>query len=278
MRAPDEIVLATDLSPASAAAVNVVRELARLFKAKVVLLHIFQYTPKHRYKIPVEWMVEIIRNDTQNKLEEVKKLFQQAELEAEVVILENGHAANQIIDFVQSCRNPLLAMGTHAAGGMARFMLGSTAEEVLRHVHCPVITVGPHVVFPAENSSPFRNILYATDFSDASLAAIPFIDALRQLTGAHLRVLHVLPDIDSEATAEQFEVVRKLFQTSGCEEYVTLHGTHVSQVVVHEAEQYSAALLFLGVKRSSAFAAHTLPKITFQIIAASPCAVLTVSS
>jgi hypothetical protein len=48
--------------------------------------------------------------------------------------------------------------------------------------------------------------------------------------------------------------------------------------VVNEPERYPADLLVLGVKRASAFVAHVAPKIAFQIVAASPCTVLTVSS
>jgi hypothetical protein len=48
--------------------------------------------------------------------------------------------------------------------------------------------------------------------------------------------------------------------------------------VVNEAERQPADLVALGVKRASAFVAHVAPKIAFQIVAASPVAVLTVSS
>jgi lauroyl/myristoyl acyltransferase len=77
MRNPDQIVLATDFSPASTAAVPIASMLARLFKASVILLHIFQYVPKHRYRVPVEWMVEIIRKDVQSKLAEAKRILNQ---------------------------------------------------------------------------------------------------------------------------------------------------------------------------------------------------------
>jgi nucleotide-binding universal stress UspA family protein len=45
-----------------------------------------------------------------------------------------------------------------------------------------------------------------------------------------------------------------------------------------EAERYPADLLVLGVHRASAYASHLAPKIAFQVIAAAPCAVLTISS
>jgi hypothetical protein len=33
-------------------------------------------------------------------------------------------------------------LGAHARGAVARFLLGSTAEAVVRRAHCPVLTIG----------------------------------------------------------------------------------------------------------------------------------------
>jgi nucleotide-binding universal stress UspA family protein len=283
---PDQIILATDLSPASNAAVSIASRAALIFKAKVTILHVFPYVAPHRYKIPVEWMIEIIRRDVQSKLDKTKRTLSELGIQAEVMIVEDGIPSQQILDFVQSCGTPLLVMGTHAVGGMERFLIGSTAEEVLRQARCPVITVGPHVAPAAGNDPYFHKVLYATDFSEASLAAVPLAVALRRSSAASLRVLHVSAAPVSPAPDEdqRFDPIRQALRVNGAgisvgsEEYVTLHGKDVSQAVVNEAERYSADLLVLGVHRASAYASHLAPKITFQIIAAAPCAVLTVSS
>jgi nucleotide-binding universal stress UspA family protein len=260
-------------------AVRVAGGLAQIFCAKVRLLHIFQYEPKHRYKVPVEWMVEIIRTDVRKKLAEAKGVLNEAGVEGEVMMPEDGFPSQQILTFMQSCQISFLVMGTHAVAGMERFLLGSTAEEVLRQARCPVITVGPHVASFSRNGPLLQKILYATDFSDASLAAVPVLLALRKPTAAHLRILHVSADHDSGIEETQrFDSVRRLLGANEGEEYVVLHGTNAAQAVVNEAERYPADLLVLGVKRASAFVAHVAPKIAFQIVAASPCAVLTVSS
>jgi nucleotide-binding universal stress UspA family protein len=162
---------------------------------------------------------------------------------------------------------------------MERFLLGSTAEEVMREAECPVITVGPHVAFGKETYASLRKILFATDFSENSLAAIPIMLVLQQACHAHLRVLHVLRDhVPPEEENKQFGLIRKALQGAESAEYITLHGTNISQAVVNEAERYPADLLVLGVRRASEAATHLAPKIAFQIIAAAPCAVLTVSS
>jgi nucleotide-binding universal stress UspA family protein len=37
----------------------------------------------------------------------------------------------------------MLVLGSRGAGGFTRLMVGSTAEQVVRHAHCPVLIVPP---------------------------------------------------------------------------------------------------------------------------------------
>jgi nucleotide-binding universal stress UspA family protein len=283
---PDQIVLATDFSPASTAALSIASRVARIFKAKVTILHVFEYVAQHQYRVPVDWMIATIRSDVREKLGVNERALSEAGIESEVKMIEGGVPSQEIINFAQSCRNPLLVIGTHAVGGMERFILGSTAEEVLRQVHCPVITVGPHVAVPAGVDPHFHKVLYATDFSEASQAAIPLLIEFQRPSGASLRVLHVSSDHGLRTAAEEqrFNPIRKALRENaahncvGSEDYVILHGAVVSQAVVNEAERYPADLLILGVRRASAYATHVSPKIAFQTIAAAPCPVLSVSS
>jgi len=283
---PDQIVLATDFSPASSAALSVAGRVARLFKAKVLVVHVFQYVAQHQYQVPVGWMIECIRRDVQHRMNETRKILVDIGVETQGRLIEDGFPSLEILNVLQTCKNPLLVMGTHAIGGMDRFVLGSTAEEVLRKVSCPVITVGPHVTSEEGIDPNFHKVLYATDFSDASLAAVPFAAMLRKSSSASLRVLHVSTDPEFVVASEdqRFDPVRKALASDGPEstehaaEYVTSHGRDVGQAITNEAERYPADLLVLGVRRASAFATHLAPKVAFQVIAAAPCAVLTISS
>jgi nucleotide-binding universal stress UspA family protein len=287
---PDRIILATDFSPASSTGVLLAGSVARVFGISVTILHAFQYVPFHSYQFPVEWMLKTIRKDVHNKLEETKRIFFEAGIEAETTILD-GAPVQQIPKFLQSFRAPILVMGTHAARGIERFFVGSTAEEILRLARWPVITVGPHVPAITGSDHCFRKVLYATDFSEASLAALPFVDTFRRACAAKLLILHVSKESTRSPKDEdlKFDVIRKLLLQHSAEEsddaveYVTVHGTQVSgtqvsRAIVHEAERYLADMLTMGVHRTSAFAAHLAPKTAFQVIAAAPCAVLTVSS
>lgn len=56
-------------------------------------------------------------------------------------VLEDGSPHRAIVDAAKRLRADLIVMGTHGRTGMARVLLGSVAETVVRHAHCPVLTI-----------------------------------------------------------------------------------------------------------------------------------------
>ena len=78
----------------------------------------------------------------------------------------------------------LLVLGTRGRTGIGKFFLGSVAEEIVRQAHCPVLTVGPHSPSEPPREGRFRQILYATDFSEESLAAAPYAISLTRTSSS----------------------------------------------------------------------------------------------
>ncbi len=63
-----------------------------------------------------------------------------------------GSPASDILDFTIENDVDLIVMGSHGRSGMARFVMGSVAEKVIRNASCPVFTV----------KSYGRSLLHAT--------------------------------------------------------------------------------------------------------------------
>ena len=57
------------------------------------------------------------------------------------VHVRTGGAASTINEFVEAKGTDFIVMSTQGRTGIARFLLGSVAEAVIRHVPCPVLTV-----------------------------------------------------------------------------------------------------------------------------------------
>ncbi len=56
-------------------------------------------------------------------------------------ILHEGTAARHICAAAGDWGADLIVIGTHGRGMLGRLLLGGTAENVVRHAHCPVLTV-----------------------------------------------------------------------------------------------------------------------------------------
>jgi nucleotide-binding universal stress UspA family protein len=52
-----------------------------------------------------------------------------------------GPTAHTILEHAREAHVDLIVMGTHGRTGVAHLFMGSVAERVLRHAHCPVLTV-----------------------------------------------------------------------------------------------------------------------------------------
>jgi nucleotide-binding universal stress UspA family protein len=71
-------------------------------------------------------------------LEGMKSWLATQGVDASVKALE-GRAGAQILRIAEESDSPLLCMTTHGRTGLSRVLLGSIADEVIRHAPCPVL-------------------------------------------------------------------------------------------------------------------------------------------
>jgi len=58
--------------------------------------------------------------------------------------LAHGDTVPQILTTARETKADLIVLGTNGRRGLARFLMGSVAEQILRRAPCPVVTVrGP---------------------------------------------------------------------------------------------------------------------------------------
>ena len=76
--------------------------------------------------------------------------------------LEVGFAAPVIIQVAEDVDADLIVVGAHPRPAVARFLVGSTAERVIRMAHRPVL------VATEQRREPFQRVLAAVDLSGPS--------------------------------------------------------------------------------------------------------------
>jgi nucleotide-binding universal stress UspA family protein len=109
------------------------------------------------------------------------------------LVLEEGISpAECILRYVEKTGADLLVVGTHGRRGLRRFVIGSTAEELVRLSPCPVLTIPSR----AGAASPERAgpVLVPVDFSDRSVEAVSWARRWAALYGTSLDLLHVVEE------------------------------------------------------------------------------------
>ena len=109
------------------------------------------------------------------------------------IVVERGDACSEILQQAIDRKADLIVMGTHGRTGLRHVLLGSVAEKIIRNASCPILVVPPHAAdVGGDASAVFKRIVYATDFSKPSTAALTCALALAQEADARLTLLHAI--------------------------------------------------------------------------------------
>jgi len=145
------ILVPTDFSPTSDAALEYARVLAARFGASLRILHVID-DPTASSDFVAEGFApstENIRMGLQHhahgRLEQLLTPTDRILYRAHVDALMGPPAAT-IVDHATATGSTLIVMGTHGRTGLAHLLMGSVAEQVVRSAPCPVLTVRQTVV------------------------------------------------------------------------------------------------------------------------------------
>jgi len=202
-------------------------------------------------------------------------------------LLREGNVAEQIATAARQFSADRLLLGTRSKGKLEKLLLGSVAEQVLRSVYLPVMTVGPEAHLPLANDNPQRVVLHATTLREASRPSAALACQIAASQGAKLLLLHVLPPIDEfdrrglptgldSAAMFELKLLAKEAGASCCasvEPYV-VHGNPSIEILAEAVERH-ASLIVLGATQRSALQSLTRDRVVYRVLAHARCPVLT---
>ena len=140
------ILVPTDFSPPSDAALEYGRVLAAKFGSSLQLLHVVD-EPSAASAFVADGFAPTTDNIREALLEQVREHLARAmnlgdrtrfHARADAII---GTPAAAIVDYATATGTSLIVMGTHGRTGLAHLLMGSVAEHVVRTARCPVLTV-----------------------------------------------------------------------------------------------------------------------------------------
>jgi universal stress protein A len=145
MKRPERILAPVDFSDASLEAVDVAAGMAYAMKAELILLAVSPgpaHDPAYAAAITNRRCVEeSLRCLFQDRLRTLVTSAPWPGGEPPRVLVRQGRPAREILGVAREERADLIVMGTHGRRGLARMVLGSVTEEVLRLAPCPVLAV-----------------------------------------------------------------------------------------------------------------------------------------
>lgn len=139
----------------------------------------------------------------------------------------------------------------------------------------------------------FATLLYPTDFSPASHAAWPVVEALATASGGKVIVLHIMPEVPEDHRTGPTErakleagyhrraeesiaaLLAKSSVPHGRVQTILAHGVAEVEIVNH-AHIAGADAIVMGARGWSGLLRWALGSVTHHVIQAAPCPVLTV--
>jgi len=132
----DRILLCTDGSESSEAALGRALELARASGGSVTAVSVVDVTDEFSTQAPeaVEGMIEKARAT----LEAVKRKAEKSSVTAEVFVKE-GNTHDLLVELARQTKAGVIVMGSHGRTGLKRLLMGSVTEKVIGLAPCPVL-------------------------------------------------------------------------------------------------------------------------------------------
>jgi nucleotide-binding universal stress UspA family protein len=128
----------TDFSERSQYAFGLACALAQGYGARLIVLHVAEVPTVAYGEGVVSPNPEELRAAAQEQLDRLQVPHTNVRVERR---LEQGDIVTEILRVAQEIRADLIVLGTHGRTGLARLLMGSVAEQIVRKAVCPVLTV-----------------------------------------------------------------------------------------------------------------------------------------
>jgi nucleotide-binding universal stress UspA family protein len=294
------VLLATDFSSISEAALPYAAAISRHFGSTLHVAHVLSDAGLLMMSGGIDYVslgtiYEDAHTEAKEKLERITLCLGEMPHRCHV---RHGQVWKNLAEIVETNRIDLLIVGTHGRSGFGKLLLGSVAEDILRHAVCPVLTVGPQVCGRAKlpalegkhrDIAPvdleLREILYATNFSPDAARSARAAVRLAEEFHAHLTVLHVIekysdPGSHPGPMEDGLRHLQELIPENARLQYAPereLEFGSAGENILRVASDREADMIVLGARAALEVGSTHLPWSTaHHVLAHAHCPVLTV--
>ncbi len=189
-----KILIPVDYSKTSAVAFDVAFDIAKKDGAELIALNVVEEATPESYRISGEWQ----KSNWEDRLftfellkkskAQLEKLVKDPKYAAVKITgeLRLGNPYHGITTIVTERKVDLIVMGTKGHSKIEDLVIGTNTEKVVRHSHCPVLTVQRK---PA--TTEFKNIVYATSLSKEEEVFSRFVKKTQELYNSTIHLVRI---------------------------------------------------------------------------------------
>jgi nucleotide-binding universal stress UspA family protein len=283
MRQLKTILWAVDVRAPGREALGAVRQLATVFDAEVVVLHVFHSDQSYAS------LAYLDRKEAMRQMDVFADELTRQNVRVAATPIMTGRPAEAIVRKAQEVDADLVVMGAGSRLEFGRFTPGTVAEAVLTTAAMPVLAVRP-----GQPLLSFKKIVCPVDFSPASERGLRNAIGLARGTGGDVVVVTVVPAQTWLATAIETGTLvnaRAEHEQSWRDEFhrfllnIEFGGvpwsSEIASGVPHEeivkaALKHGADLVVMGSHGRSGLTRVLLGSVTRRVLHELPCSLLTV--
>lgn len=200
------ILWATDFSAESKAALKSAHLFAKAFEAKLMAVHVVPDFSHALYDASPALSAELAKRveATKNKMfSDIEALAQAEKIAFNKIILKEGSAPKKIIEVSEEEKADLIVLGKKGHSVLDNLLIGSVANQVLRHSFIPVLLTKKRA-----KKLQYKKILVPTDFTPKEQIERDFAWKLAKGLNASLTFLHVF-ELFHKFSPSEIEVIFK---------------------------------------------------------------------
>ena len=276
-----DILLATDFSEQATEAATVAAALTKTFDGRLYIVHAVPLQIYAADSTPVLQDIEV-ENGQKAMDAYVTKTPQLRSIKHEQIVV-SATPTDAIARVVEERKIGLVVVGSHGRSGVKKVVLGSVAESAVRHLHCPVLVVGPHC---EQIHGALKSVVFAADLLYSSLRPAQYAASIARQAGSSLTIAHVFPASDPRSSNAAFreQATRTLRQLAPEDLYLEKR-THIETAVGAPADELlaiaaraKADLIVMGVHEHGVLADHAPWATISQVVRMARCPILAVQA
>lgn len=202
---------------------------------------------------------------------------------ASEVLIRHGNVKDVIFQVCQEYAADIVVLGSSGRKTGHGKGFGSIAEAILRSMPCTVPTVGSNVK-PHPFSEKTRVILFPTDCSKASLAALPAAISFTTQFSANLLLIHICDPYrlrccfgEETACRDELGRITRSVERQNVKVKQFMQDGRVAENILLFAKEKNADFIMMGVHRGDLENGTRLHGIVSEVVREASCPVLTVA-